>query len=104
MARPLSISPDLVGEPFELGPDVDSAAALSARLGLEEPAGVLPIAPGVVLAHSLARPSGAMVLRWVRLPHTPRLAPDLPPAEVAAVLTAPVSESGRAIVASLSKS
>ena len=57
----------------------------------------MPIASGVVLVHSLTRPSGTMVLRWVRLPHTPRLAADLPPAEVAVVLTAPVAESGHAL-------
>jgi calcium-translocating P-type ATPase len=97
MPRPFSISPFFVGDPVVLKPDVDSAVALSARLALEGIPAVLPIAPGVVLAHILTRPSGATVLRWVRLPHGPRLAAGLPPAEIAVVLTAPVSESGRAL-------
>jgi calcium-translocating P-type ATPase len=97
MARALSISPFLIGDPVVLGPDVGSPAALAARLELEGPIGLLTIAPGVVLAHALTRPSGGMGLRWVRLPHAPRLAADLPPAEIALVLTSPIAESGRAL-------
>ena len=97
MARAPSISPFLIGDPVVLGADVASAAALSERLDLEGPIGLLTIAPGVVLAHALTRPSGGMGLRWVRLPHAPRLAADLPSAEIALVLTSPVAESGRAL-------
>ncbi len=97
MALALSSSPFLIGDPVVLGPDVGSAAALSARLDLEGPIGLLTIAPGVVLAHALTRPSGSMGLRWVRLPHTPRLAANLPAAEITLVLTSPVAESGRAL-------
>ena len=99
MARALSVSPFLLGDPVVLGPDVSSAAALSARLGVGAPIGLLPIAPGVVLAHALTGPSGSTStgVRWVRLPHAPRLAADLAPAEIALVLTAPVAESGRAL-------
>jgi len=97
VARALTISPLLIGDPVVLGPEVDSAAALSAQLDLEGETGLLTIAPGVVLGHALTRPSGSMGLRWVRLPHAPRLAADLPPAEIALVLTSPVAEIGRAL-------
>ncbi len=99
MARRFALSPFLTGDPVRLGPEVATLKDLlrAHDLSAAERPGLLPLAPGVVLIHSLALPAGRLTLRWVQLPHAPALAPGGEPVAIAVVLTAPVAESGRAL-------
>jgi calcium-translocating P-type ATPase len=95
MAAPLAVSPFLAGDPIRLGPEISSLAELVAALddpSLASP-GLLELAPGVALIHSLTGDGGRVALRWVHLPHAPRLIPGAAPVETAVVLTAPIAES-----------
>ncbi len=98
-SRALALSPYLTGDPRGLGPEVDGFAALCAAVGLspDEAPGLLPLGPAGVLVHALRRPAGRLALSWAHLPHRPVLAPGLPPAAFAVILTAPLRESGRAL-------
>ncbi len=99
MAPPLVVSPFLAGDPVSVGPEVASMVDLLSALGLSwlEGPGLVTIAPGVALIHSLTGAGGSVALRWVRLPHGPRLVPDVAPVETAVVLTASIAESERAL-------
>ena len=99
MASPLAVSPFLVGDPVRLGDDVTSFAGLVAALDVPflEQAGLLELAPGVALIHALAGAGGRLALRWVHLPHGPRFIAGAAPIETAVVLTAPITESARAL-------
>ncbi len=99
MAEPLAVSPFLSGDPVSLGPDVTSLGRLLACLGLaaEDRAGLLGIAPGVALVHSLTGAAGQMTLRCARLPLAPPLDAAHGPVDVVLVLAAPIIESGRAL-------
>ena len=96
---PLAISPYLSGEPVWLGAEAASADEILSCLRMPpvERAGCLLVAPTIALIHSLAAGTGAPTLRWVNLPHRPRLCPDLPPVDAAVVLIAPVRDSGSAL-------
>ncbi|MBI2370803.1 MAG: HAD-IC family P-type ATPase, partial [Deltaproteobacteria bacterium] len=98
-ARPFTVSPFLTGDPIRLGPEVASLPGLLRALGLDslERPGLLPLAPRVALVHSLTGTTESVALRWVHLPHVPALVPGADPVEVAVVLTASISESGRAL-------
>ena len=99
MAEPLAVSPFLVGDPVRLGPEISSLADLVAAVDipfLESP-GLLQLAPGVALIHSLTGASGHVALRWLHLPHGPRLIPGAAPVQTAVVLTAPIAESEHAL-------
>jgi calcium-translocating P-type ATPase len=93
MARPLALSPFLVGDPLRGGPALRTLPDLLAALGLAaiESAGLLPLAPGAVLVHALTASTGRVALRWCVLPHAPTLLPGAPAADVVAVLAAPVT-------------
>jgi calcium-translocating P-type ATPase len=99
MAQPLAPSSFVTGEPITLGPEVSGVEDLVTRLGCPSPAriGCLSAAPGIVLVHSLTVEAQHIALRWVNLPHAPRLAPSVEPAVAAVVLTGPIAESERAI-------
>jgi len=96
---PAAVSSFLAGDPVALGPEITSAGDLISRLALPslEASGCVPIARGVALIHSLTGNAGNITLRWVNLPHRPTLTPALAPVEVAVVLTAPITDSERAI-------
>jgi len=99
MTSPLAVTPFLVGDPVRLGEDVTSFTALVAALDvpfLEQP-GLLELAPGVALIHALTGAGGRLALRWVHLPHAPRLIAGGAPIETALVLTAPITESANAL-------
>jgi P-type Ca2+ transporter type 2C len=99
MAEPLAVSPLLVGDPIRLGPQISSFADLAAALDipfLESP-GLIPLAPGAALIHSLTGTGGHVALRWLHLPHGPRLIPGASPVETVVVLTAPIAESEHAL-------
>jgi calcium-translocating P-type ATPase len=95
----LAISPFLGGDPVSLGPEVAAPADVLAQLDLPpvEELGCLLVGPGVALIHSLTRDAGSVTLRWVNLPHRPRLTVGLPPVEAAVVLIAPIGDSARAL-------
>jgi Ca2+-transporting ATPase len=95
----LAISPFLGGDPVCLGPEIASPGDVLLRLDLPpvEGPGCLLIAPGVALIHSLTRDAGSVTLRWVNLPHRPRLTAGLPPVETAVALIAPIADSARAL-------
>ena len=99
MASPLAVSPFLVGDPVWLGDEVTSLAALIAALDvpLVERPGLLELVPGVALIHALTSARGRLALRWVHLPHAPRLIAGAAPIGTAIVLTAPITESARAL-------
>ena len=96
---PLAISPFLGGDPLRLGPEITSPGDVLSRLDLPpvEGLGCLLIAPGLTLIYSLTGHAVSMTLRWVNLPHRPRLTADLPPVEAAVVLIAPIVDSARAL-------
>src|SRR3990172_6465750 len=96
---PLRLSPNLTGDPMTLGPEAGSLDDLLRTLSLDlaEKPGVLQPVPAVALVHSLTGTGGSITLRWIHLPHAPVLLPGVSPAETAVLLTAPISESGRAI-------
>jgi len=99
MAAPLAVSPFLAGDPIRLGPEISSLAEFVAALddpSLASP-GLLEVAPGVALIHSLTGDGERVALRWVRLPHAPRLIPGAAPVETAVVLTGPIAESEHAL-------
>jgi len=95
----LAISPFLGGDPVRLGPEIASPGDVLSRLDLPpmEGQGCLLIAPGVALIHSLTGDAVSMTLRWVNLPHRPRLTADLPPVEAVVVFIAPIADSARAL-------
>jgi calcium-translocating P-type ATPase len=98
MARPLAVFPLLAGDPLLLDPAVTTPDALFARLGLDGTrAGLLAIAPGVILAHFLGGSAESLSLRWARLPHAPPLEAGLGPIEVVIVLTGPVADLAPAL-------
>jgi Ca2+-transporting ATPase len=99
MAHALAVSPFLVGDPSRLGPQISSFVELVAALDvpfLDNP-GLLPLAPGVALIHALTGAGGHVALRWLHLPHGPRLIPGASPVETVLVLTAPIAESEHAL-------
>jgi hypothetical protein len=101
MAQPLAVFPFLVGDPVRLGPEISSLAELVAALDLPflEKPGLLELAPGVALIHSLTGADGHAALRWLHLPHRPRLSPGSPPVEWGVLLMLPpamiILEEGR---------
>jgi calcium-translocating P-type ATPase len=97
--RPPSLSPFLLGDPLRVAPEVTALPELLAAAGLPAvpPPGVLPLAPGVVLVHSLLETRGQLAVRWVSLAHGPVLAAGTPPVEIAVILTASVGETGTAL-------
>lgn len=99
IARSVPVSTVLAGDPLTLGPEVVSAEDVLRRCGLESvvPAGFLSVAPGVALVHALPVERGGIELRWLHLPHGPALVPGKAPVHTALLLTAPVSEVGRAV-------
>ena len=99
MAEALAVSPFLVGDPIRLEPQISSFADLVAALDVVflESAGLLHLAPGVALLHALTGAGGHMALRWLHLPHGPRLIPDASPVHTVVVLTAPIAESEHAL-------
>ena len=99
MAEALAVSPFLVGDPIQLKPQISSFADLVAALDVVflESAGLLHLAPGVALLHALTGAGGHMALRWLHLPHGPRLIPDASPVHTVVVLTAPIAESEHAL-------
>jgi Ca2+-transporting ATPase len=97
--NPLAVSPFLVGDPMWLGGEITTFAELVAALDvpfLERP-GLLELGPGVALVHALTGAGGRVALRWVHLPHAPRLIAEAAPVETVVVLTAPIAESERAL-------
>ena len=96
---PPPISPFLSGDPVSLGPDVASPGDVLSQLDLPpvERPGCLLIASAVAMIHSLTGEAESITLRWVNLPHRPRLAAGLPPVEAAVVLIAPIGDSARAL-------
>ena len=98
MARAPALSPFITGEPIRLGPDVASVADIvkCLELSVTEAPGLLAVAPGVVLLHSLTGEGNGIALRWFELPHAPRLGPAGEPVELALLLTAPTAQSGLA--------
>ena len=99
MIEPMAVSPFLVGDPIRLGPQINSFIDLVAALDvpfLENP-GLIQLAPGIALIHSLTGAEGHVALRWLHLPHGPRLIPGVSSVETAVVLTAPIAESEHAL-------
>ncbi len=99
MTRSLILSAFLTGDPIPLGPEVVSLSDLLRGLGIEslEAPGVLPLAPGVALVHSLTGATGKLTLRWAHLPHAPEFLSGVGPVEAAVVLSGRVRESGHAL-------
>jgi calcium-translocating P-type ATPase len=89
----------LTGDPVRLGPEVRALEDLVAALGLDGSTrfGLLPLANEVILLHALTEETGHLALRWVHLAHAPTLAEGTTPASAVIVLTAPVTESARAL-------
>jgi hypothetical protein len=99
VAASLLLSPLLVGDPLRLDRDIDSLSRLLAVVEPEavDASGVVSLAPGAVLVHAQTVGAEHIGLRWILLPHAPRLGPDGSPTELVLVLEAPVSEGGRAL-------
>jgi Ca2+-transporting ATPase len=96
-SRALGISPFLAGDPVRLGAEVASPTDLVAALGLRPEAGLLPLAPEVAVLHRLAPDEPGVALRWVQLPHAPRLLPGGEGVRAVVVLTAPFDQSASAL-------
>jgi len=98
MAPSLPLSPLLAGDPVRLDRDFDSLPSVLAAVEPEpvDVSGVVSLGPGAVLVHVQTSRPRPIDLRWILLSHAPCLAPDRSPTEVVVLLTAPVSECGRA--------
>ena len=99
MTPPIQPAVYLIGDPIDVAPDVTSIGALLTALGPEAPPqpGLLGLAPGVALIHSLTETEGRLTLRWIHLRHQPSLARTEDPVEAAVLLRAPIRESGHAL-------
>ncbi len=99
MQGTLSLTPWLVGDPARLSVAAGDVAGLLAALGVEteRAPGVLPLAPRAALVHAMAEEGGRIAIRAAGLDPPVSLAPGLPAAALAIVVTAPLRESGRAL-------
>jgi calcium-translocating P-type ATPase len=88
----------IVGDP-ETIEAVGSLEGLFEALGLPLPRapGLLPLAPGIALVHSLTGTTADPELRWVRLERLSAIRERTPPVDQVAILVAPLSECHRAL-------
>ena len=97
--EPSGLAHFVVGEPTVLEARVTALEELFRVLGLPMPPapGVLPVADGVGLVHSLTGEGRAIELHWIRLNDPSSLGDRLPPVDLVAILLSPLSHCHRAL-------